>query len=301
MTSAKKPGRSSCSVDTLTATLKSSKPWSRQIRLAQGHFQHPGADLDDDPQPLGGAHETLRHQHAQRRRLPAQQGFHAHDVAVAGADQRLVAQAQFAIVDGVHQLPGNDALAVRAERLVQHVHLHDISAFAAGLVQRVLGQVEQAARVGGVFRAQRHADLGGQEQGVGQHRQRQLHLLAQLLGHFLRQGHAAGARDGQHEFVAAMPPQPAAAAQVVAQALRDQHQRLVADLCAHVLVDRGEVVDVQVQQHQRRAAAGGVGDHGGQFRVAGAQPGRGGCFGDRLRGGVPHPQAPWQAAACGMR
>ena len=68
-------------------------------------------------------------------------------------------------------------------------------------------------------------------------------------------------------------------AQRLLQAVAEDGQRLVADFHAHVLVDRAEVVDVQVQQHQRhRARVGGV-DHPLQVGFAGTQAGQAGQVG----------------------
>ena len=54
---------------------------------------------------------------------------------------------------------------------------------------------------------------------------------------------------------------------------------LVADFHAHVLVDRAEVVDVQVQQHQRRAVRIRGVDHPLQVGFAGAEAGQAGQVG----------------------
>ncbi len=208
-----------------------------QAGLLERALQHPGADLHDDAQSLGGAHEALRHQHAQRGGLPAQQRLHAHHMAVAGTDQRLVAKLQLTVGDRVDDLARDDALAVRARRGIHCMDAHRVSTFAGCLVQRILGVVEQSRGVTGVFRAQAHPQLAGHEQRVRQHRQGQLHLLPDLLGEVLRQRHVGVARDRDQELVAAMPPQFAATAQVGLQPLRHQHQRLVTHLGAHVLVD----------------------------------------------------------------
>ncbi|MNT50134.1 hypothetical protein D3C72_1870360 [compost metagenome] len=165
---------------------------------------------------------------------------------------------------------------------------HRIATFAGGLVQRVLGMVEQARGIAGVLRAQAHAQLAGHEQRIGQYRKGQLHLLADLFGEILGQGQIGGARHGNQELIAAMPPQHAASAQVGLQALGDQHQCLVTDLRAHVLVDRGEVVDVHMHQHQRGASGSGFGDHRLQLGVAGAKAIRRIIDADRGQVGVPH-------------
>ncbi|KAG1255395.1 hypothetical protein G6F68_010399 [Rhizopus microsporus] len=216
------------------------------------------------------------------------QRLHAHHVAVAGADQRLVAQLQFAVGNRIDNLPRDDALAVRAGRSIHRVDAHRVAAFARGLVQRVFGVVKQARSAAGMFGAQAHAQLAGHEQRVRQHRQRQLHLLPDLLGEVFRQRHVGGARYRDQEFVAAVAPQLATPAQVGLQALRHQHQGLVAHFRAHVLVHRGEVVDVHMHQHQRGTARSRVGDHRLQLGIAGAKAV--GCIVDADRGqvGIPH-------------
>ena len=93
-----------------------------------------------------------------------------------------------------------------AAGLVQHMHMHRVSPFAAGLVQCVLGKIQHTGGRVGVFRAKADADLGSQEQGVGQYRERKLDLLADLFCQVFgrRRLGAAGHRD--QELVAAVPP-----------------------------------------------------------------------------------------------
>ena len=68
-------------------------------------------------------------------------------------------------------------------------------------------------------------------------------------------------------------------AELLGEAAAELRQRLIANVRAHVLVDRAEVVDVQVQQHQRRRARIGGVDHPLQVGFAGTQAGQAGQVG----------------------
>ncbi len=186
--------------------------------------------------------------------LPAQQHFHAHQAAVAHAEDRLVGQAQLAALPGAAQLLFHVHAAL--DRVVHRPAVVAV-AVLAGHLRLVHGDVavlQQRGGVGGVVRVQRHADRGAQEQLPALHHQ----WLAQLAHqHFGQQagigGHVAVA-DENYEFIATEPRQQrivaAGLGHGMADALGELQQGLVAGLVAHRVVDPLEVIDVGEQQAQ---------------------------------------------------
>jgi hypothetical protein len=120
----------------------------------------------------------------------------------------------------------------------------------------------QVGRVERVRGEEADADAGADLQRGAADPEREPQLLQQLGGDRLR-GRAAVVRQilqQQHELVAAVPREQAHGANTVLQPARDRAQQLVAGRVAERVVDRLEVVQVEVEQRDRRAGAAGAGD-----------------------------------------
>ncbi len=186
--------------------------------------------------------------------LPAQQHFHAHQAAVAHAEDRLVGQAQLAALPGAAQL----LFHVHAT-LDRVVHRPAVVAVAvlAGHLRLVHGDVavlQQRGGVGGVVRVQRHPDRGAQEQLPALHHQRLAQLAHQHFGQQAGIGGHVTIAHQDHEFVATEAGQQGVIAarlgHGLADALGELQQCFVARLMAQGVVDPLEIVDVGEQQAQ---------------------------------------------------
>ena len=110
-------------VDTLTDMLRASSPQAASwpARLAQD----PRPDGDDQAVALGQRDEAQRRDHAEDRVVPAQQRLDAGDAAVVERHQRLVDEAQLAVVERVAQA----ALELQAlHRALAHRVVEDLAA-----------------------------------------------------------------------------------------------------------------------------------------------------------------------------
>jgi len=118
--------------------------------LPAGLADRPHADLLDQPAFLGKRDEFCRRDLAQHRVMPARQRLDAMDRAVAGADLRLVVQAQGLAGDGAAQRRG-----MHQPLLGELVHVGveeaiGAAAGALGLVHRGIGLLDQRVDVGGI-------------------------------------------------------------------------------------------------------------------------------------------------------
>jgi hypothetical protein len=69
------------------------------LRLVQYALEDPIGERLDDPRLLGERNELIGWDHAANGMLPAQQRFEAHDQSALEVDQRLVVNAQTAVLD----------------------------------------------------------------------------------------------------------------------------------------------------------------------------------------------------------
>ena len=75
---------------------------------------HPGAELDDEPGPLGNGDEALGADEADAGALPAHEGLAGDDLPVAEPDDRLVDEAQLPEAQATHHACHRPVWADRA-------------------------------------------------------------------------------------------------------------------------------------------------------------------------------------------
>ena len=231
-------------------------------RLVARLEEHPAPDLEDQLGLLEHRHEVVRSDDAAGRMLPAQQRLDAGDMHTREIEHRLVHQEELAVGEHAPQVhlelePSKD-LGLHLGR----EHSRAVAAVALGPVQRDVGVAQQLAGRGAV--AARDADAGrhGQRRVLERGKpERFAQHVVQPFGHELGTGsqrHTLGQHD---ELVAAETADGVAVADDAVEAGRNRLEELVADLVAHGVVDRLEIVQVDEQRRDRRVLAAGAGQH----------------------------------------
>lgn len=242
--------------------------------LAAGVFQHPIADLRDQPGIFGNRDKLRRADQTQFRVAPADQSFAADHPVAANVDLGLVIQFQLVAFDG-------SAQAVFHRQFVEGGHVQRFAeelvvvvAVFAGVVHREFAVLDETVFVHAVAGVDRDADIDAQEQFRGFDRKRLLHDLKDALGDF---DAVAGVLNPvqQHGKGTAAQPGYGHVRQIELrrgryeiafpnfgdQPVGEHFQHVVADFRPQRFVDAFEAGDTDEQRRQRRAVAVAIG-HG---------------------------------------
>ena len=186
---------------------------------------------------------------------PAHERLEPVQLASRQRDQRLQMQLQLAVRDRPAELVLHGEAP---EDAGAQLRVEDLVAAAAALLGAVHGHVRVAQQRVGV----RVARVGDDDPDAGAHEQlapadddRPLELRDQALGERGDREDGAGAVAGDHELVAAEARHDVAAADALAQTLRDDAQQLVARAVAERVVDDLEAIEVHQQQRDLLALA----------------------------------------------
>ncbi|MNM83853.1 hypothetical protein D3C81_959230 [compost metagenome] len=224
--------------------------------LLAGRMQHLRANHLDQATLFGNINEHRRWDRAQRRVIPAQQHFRAHQHVVAGAEDGLVHQPQLVTIPRATQL----LLQVQTplHRVIHGpvVVTETVLAGQLGLVHGNVAVLQQHRRPVRILGEQGDADGTAQEYLALLHLQRlpQLHhqTLGQLCRHFRRA--ALTLADQDDEFITPKARQQGIAATDLAHrrgdALGELQQGVIARFVAKRVVDPLEFVDIDKQQSQ---------------------------------------------------
>ena len=226
------------------------------LELAAGAAQHEVGQRDDQARLFGDRDEGQRADGAQFRVVPARQRLEAGDAARGHVEQRLV---------GHRQLPGGqrapqvafEPQAMRDLGVQRRVEQREPRLAAGlGLVHRGVGVAQHVGRRAVADAAEGDADAGaGGDLGAGD-----LERLAQHLEQPVGQGHcvaiAVNIFGQDREFVAAQPRHDVVRAHMLANALRNRDQELVAHGVAKAVVDELEAVEVEKHQAEVPLRAG---------------------------------------------
>ena len=214
---------------------------------------HPFADRHDQAGLFRDRQEVVGRDHPAHRMIPAQQRFVTRCPPALEIDHRLVVQPQFATRDRFGQILFELALVARLAIELVVVDRQIVAALALRREQREVGAPHQFLRIAIAFDAARHADTGRHAigmpfdlVGLAHHRQEAVRAFDQ---------HArAEPRIHQHgEFVAPQPRDQIVVADFLFQPDADFAQQAIADAVATRVVDRFEIVEIEIEQRDVRA------------------------------------------------
>jgi hypothetical protein len=223
-------------------------------------LQHPFADRHDEPAFFGQRDEAGWRNSAHHAAEPAQQGFHADDAAAREVDLRLVVEREFPLFEGPAQ-------AVFQVQALEGVHVHDfveeavgVSAAFLGVVHGGVGVFHQHLDAGAVFRVEGDADRERCAQLLVVDFEGRFELDEDFFGH--PRGVVGAVHAGEHdqEFIAALAADRVGVADTAREPQRNALQQLVAHQVAERVVDCLEAVQIEEQQRDAVALAGGVGE-----------------------------------------
>ena len=252
-------------------------------RLLNGHafatcgFDDPFADRDDEPAFLGDRKKLPWQDFAQLGVSPAQQGFHAGDLAGGQIMLVLVVQAEFPMLQRLTQ--GDfQTHALQAQLAVGLlVKVEFVATFFLGVIHGDVGRLEQRLLVFGILgiTADAHTDghaefLAEQVIGLADGRQ-------DAIGHDCQVALITLFRQQNHEFVTGQTGDDIALAHRFLQPSSDLLQQGVAGVMPQGVVDQLEVIQVQEQDRQWAVITLGqrqeLGQHVAEERTIG-QPGQ---------------------------
>ena len=219
--------------------------------LADGLFEHPRTDLQDQRGLLGHRNEAPRRHPAQLRTLPAQQGLGLGQAAGAGTVDGLVMQKQLALRHGLAQRGLN---AQRTGQALVHAGFEKAPAAASprlGFVHGNFGALQQDAGGQHLLSRKGHADAGIELEPHASVTEVAPHGVQYGLRARFHLQHAhqrLQARHDQRELIAAQACQQVTGLQVRQQGLCRLTQHLVTEGVAQGVVDFLEVVQID-QQH----------------------------------------------------
>ena len=230
-------------------------------QLAAGLVQHPFAYGDDDAALLGQRDEQVRWYQPPLRVIPAQQRLDAHHPVAVQGYLWLVDQMELVVQQRIAQT--RCQLTAHAHLAVDTGDVELIAVARAGLGQhhRLLGLLQQLARVHAIVGEQGYADGGLQGDARLIQLQRHRQVIENLLGQL---GHLVGLLDigdDQRELVAAQPCDAGQPPAVGLQALCHADQQAVASLVAESFVDFLEVIQPAAEDRHIALTALGVGQH----------------------------------------
>ena len=235
--------------------------------LVAGGAQHPFADRHDQACVLGQRNELVGRDQTALGMAPAHQGFDGDDVAAAHVDLRLIQQIQLLVFQGAAQANFELDVAHDLHGQRRAVQPGVVLAAVLGVVHGGVGEFEQRIAVVAVFREQRDADAGGDEDLVAFDDEGAAHRFLDAVGDVERMVDPLQVRNQDGEFVAAQPCQIvrcvtgragmagalfSARDQIggpggFAQALGHHLEQVVADVVAEGVVDAFEGVEVHEQ------------------------------------------------------
>ena len=213
--------------------------------------------------------EVVRREQAFFRMLPAQQRLSAENMPGPHVGLGLVKEHEFTV--GQRPLQFILAGAQRAGLAVAGL-AEELEAMATGLlggIHRLVGMAEQGVGVEAVGRVQRDADAGGDLHLLVLDGEGGIEHVGQAVQGLLAFGEAGQFADQQHELVAAQAADRVVLAQALGQAAGDLDQQAVAGGVAPAVVDRLEIVEIEIAHGQQVAAPVGLGD--GLLQAVGEQ------------------------------
>ena len=215
------------------------------LPVQTGPFQHPAADLGDEPGTFGERYCGLRRDVSVHRVRPAEEGLHAGDPAVGRRDDGLVLRAELTALRARRAGRGSSVarwlasrcsrrstVACRAPpfRFAWYIAVSATCSTSSGSVVAAAGERDADAR------AHLNVDVRERE------RPRQRGTDARRERSALRRVVEVFAQDD--ELVAAQTGEGVAGAEDAGQAVGDGDQQLVTDVVTVRVVDRLELVEV---------------------------------------------------------
>ena len=218
--------------------------------LTTGLAHHPVADRQDEAGVLGHRNEFIGADHAQFRRLPAQQCLPPHQAACPDFQFGLVVQGQFLMLQRLLEARLKQHTALDFFGQIVAEHSEAIAAGRFGAMQGQIGIAHQDAGRLAVGRITDDTDADADPQAIIADIEFPPHGVQQGLPHLLGL-FGGGVFQQDHEFVAAETGQESGSRQARPDAPGDRHQQQVAVFVAQRVIHVLEMIEIQ-QHHSTR-------------------------------------------------